>query len=304
MNSLYKMFFFTFFFLLISCNSQIRNSLSIKTIKHSVVKIHVTTQRPNYLQPWQYQYPETVSGSGFLIKGKKIITNAHVISNARNIHVQKDGDSKMYPTSIVAVGHDCDLAIVEVEDPSFYDDMEPLPFVDQLPDLNSEVTVFGFPVGGTRLSITKGIVSRIDYGVYAHSAVDMHLIIQVDAAINPGNSGGPVFYNNKVIGVAFQGLLFSDNIGYIIPIPVIQHFLTDITDGKYNGYPELGIFFFNARNNGLIKQLGLPEGTEGVVIYKVDPFCSANGLLFPNDILLAIDPVSYTHLTLPTIYSV
>lgn len=274
---------------LIGCNPLSHSEFSIKKTRGAIVKIHSTIQRPSYLEPWRISRPENASGTGFLIKGKKIITNAHVISDSRNIQVQKDADSRMYPAHVLAVGHDCDLAVIEVEDDSFYNDMSPLPLATQLPDLNSEVTVLGFPIGGTRLSITKGVVSRIDYGVYAHSGADMHLVIQVDAAINPGNSGGPVFYNDKVVGVAFQGLFFGENIGYIIPIPVLQHFLTDIEDGRYDGYPELGIFFFEARNNGLAKKLSLPTDMEGVVIYKVDPFGSANGLLFPNDILLAID---------------
>ena len=55
-----------------------------------------------------------------------------------------------------------------------------------LPRLDENVTCVGFPTGGTQISVTRGVVSRID--VDGHSV----LRIQIDAAINPGNSGGPV----------------------------------------------------------------------------------------------------------------
>jgi S1-C subfamily serine protease len=54
------------------------------------------------------------------------------------------------------------------------------------------------------MSVTQGIVSRVDFRTYSHSVVDQHLSIQIDAAINPGNSGGPVMQGHKVVGVAFR----------------------------------------------------------------------------------------------------
>jgi S1-C subfamily serine protease len=59
----------------------------------------------------------------------------------------------------------------------------------------------------------------------------------VDAAINSGNSGGPVLLGDHVVGIAFQCLTSGENIGYIIPVPVINHFLQDLERhaGKYTG---------------------------------------------------------------------
>jgi len=263
--------------------------LSGRSIRRSVVKIYVTIQRADYTMPWQSEHPMSGTGSGFLIGGKRILTNAHVVSDARDIQVQKDGNSRLYPARVKAVAHDCDLAILDVDDPGFYDNTESLSIAETLPDLNSEVTVFGYPLGGIRLSITQGVVSRIDYSVYAHSAVDQHLVLQVDAAINPGNSGGPVVYQNKVIGVAFQGLDWAENIGYVIPVPVVRRFLEDLEDGRYDGYPELGVACFDNRNEGLVLALGLPETMTGAVVYYVDPFGNASGLLLPSDVILSID---------------
>ena len=149
--------------------------------------------------------------------------------------------------------------------------------------------VLGYPMGGGRLSLTKGVVSRIDYSLYAHSSIDSHLVMQVDAAINPGNSGGPVLFNNKVIGIAFQGIAASQNIGYTIPLPVIEHFLKDIGDGVYDGYPELGVDHLRTDNPALRSNLGLPKNFSGVVVAYVDPYGAAADFIKPRDVLLSID---------------
>lgn len=72
-----------------------------------------------------------------------------------------------------------------------------------------------YPVGGECISITAGVVSRVEMTVYAQAEQEL-LSIQIDAAINPGNSGGPVVNDDgEVVGVAFQSLDGSDveNIG-------------------------------------------------------------------------------------------
>jgi hypothetical protein len=144
-------------------------------------------------------------------------------------------------------------------------------------------------MGGTRISVTRGVISRIDYSGYSHSGVDMHLVMQVDAAINPGNSGGPVMYRGKVAGMAFQVLPQGQNIGYAIPIPVLRHFIEDVGDGTYNGYPELGVAYLPLRNPALRRDRRLPDGLTGVVAYYVDPYGSARGRIRTGDVLLSVD---------------
>ena len=76
---------------------------------------------------------------------------------------------------------------------------------DGLPELQQNVKVVGYPFGGDQISITSGVVSRIDSSPYC--GVDTFLMaIQIDAAINPGNSGGPALSNNIVVGNSFLGL--------------------------------------------------------------------------------------------------
>jgi len=275
---------------LCSCTTtRIAANNGIDDARLGVVKIHVSSQREDYQMPWQSGRPRGGSGTGMLIKGNRILSNAHVVSDARFIQVQKDGDPKKYIAKVAFIAHDCDLAVLEVEDALFFDGMTPVSFADAIPALNDDVYVVGYPMGGQRVSITRGVVSRIDFDSYSHSGLDQHLVMQVDAAINPGNSGGPIFFNGKVVGVAFQGLRAGDNIGYGIPLPVIEHFLKDISDGKYNGYPELGVDFFEGHNTGLRKAHNMDLEDTGIVVNFVDPYGSAVGILQPGDVLLSID---------------
>ncbi len=277
---------------LTSCLSLSAYALStMETAHRSVVKIYVTYQREDYTLPWQGVHPSFGTGTGFIINKRRILTNAHIVSDARSIELQKNGNARKYQAKIVFIAHDCDLAMLDVEDPSFFEETQAMKLANVLPDLNDEVTVLGYPMGGQRLSVTKGVVSRIDYSVYSHSYVDQHLVLQVDAAINPGNSGGPVMFKGKVVGLAFQGMMMGENIGYAIPVPVIQHFLTDINDGSYNGYPELGVMFMDTQNDALRKNLKIPDEKTGIIVSYIDPFASAVNNLRLKDVLLSVDNV-------------
>lgn len=280
--------FFALALLLNSCTKPLP-SHDVDLIRSGVVKIYSTFQEENYLMPWQSGRIARGTGTGFIISGKRILTNAHVVSNAKLIYVQKDDDPSRYVARVAFITHDNDIAMLTVEDENFFDGTVSLEMADTLPLLNDEVVVMGYPMGGDRISITRGIVSRIDYGIYAHSGLDSHLLLQVDAAINPGNSGGPILFGGRVIALAFQGLMMGDNIGYGIPFPVINRFLEDIADGHYDGYPELGVGFLSLENKALREELGLNNVQTGVAIDYVDPFGSACGHIKLGDVLLEID---------------
>jgi len=257
-------------------------------IYKSVVRIEVASQTADYATPWNSGRFGGGIGTGFLIGKNKFLTNAHVVSNAERVLVTIHGSPEKYPAKVEFIAHDCDLALLSVED---FHDFEKLPVFDfgNVPALESQVRVIGYPIGGERLSVTRGVVSRIDFSAYSHSRADSHLIVQIDAAINPGNSGGPVVQDGKVVGVAFQGLRQADNTGYIIPTPIVRRFLKDIEDGRYDNYAELGVSEFPLHNPAMRKAFNLPNDGKGVLITDVTSTGSADGILKPGDILLAID---------------
>ena len=89
--------------------------------------------------------------------------------------------------------------------------------------------------------------------------------------------------------MAFQGLTQADNTGYIIPTPVINRFLTDVKDGSYDKYMDLGMSSFPLFNPAMRKALGLPDDDRGVMVASVIPEGPCDGKVQEGDVLLAID---------------
>lgn len=255
-----------------------------------IVRIEASFLLPDYRTPWQGGRPTSGSGTGWMVGKNKFITNAHVVSNSTKLIIRTMNDPEPHEARIIYIAHDCDLAMIEAVDPKFAEPLKSLK-LDGIPKLNTEVIVVGYPVGGERMSVTRGVVSRVDFQSYSHSGIDQHLTIQVDAAINPGNSGGPVLQNGRVVGVAFQGYsgAVAQNVGYMIPVPVIERFLKDVSDGEYDHYMDLAITDFPIENPAQIKALGLENNKIGVMISNVESAGAAGGKLEVGDVILAMD---------------
>ncbi len=258
-------------------------------LRRSVFKITTTSNELDFKQPWKFHKQSTGTGTGFYIGNKRIITNAHVVANATFISVQRDGDHRSMPAVIEFIAHDSDLALLNVLDDKYFSGVAPLQF-SGIPKLQSPVSAVGYPTGGDQLSVTEGVVSRIGYRTYVHTDSHDHLMIQVSSAINPGNSGGPVFQGRNVVGVAFQTFLRAQNVGYIIPTPIVNRFLNDIADGKYQGHPVLGLTTNRGRMSlpASTRYYGLSGGERGVVVSKVSPRSGASGVIQPGDVLTKI----------------
>ena len=270
-------------------NAEEQPTQTHQTMSQSVVLIRAVSQDYDYTLPWKQTSMQQGTGSGLIIAGNRILTNAHNVSNCKYVEAKKQGLAKRYPATVAFIGHDCDLAILKVADENFFAGTQPLELGD-VPKANTTVTTYGFPVGGEHLSVTEGVVSRIQLDNYSHTGADSHLVIQTDAAINPGNSGGPVMQDGKVVGVAFQGLRAADNIGYMIPTTVIRHFLADIDDGKYDSFGSLGFTTYPGLHNASYKKyLKVPAQEEGIVVLKTLLNSSAGKILQNNDVITQVD---------------
>jgi S1-C subfamily serine protease len=258
-----------------------------RDVKPAVVKIFTIQTRPDYDNPWDRGNPESVSGSGCVIDGNRVLTNAHVVSDQTFIQVRRYSESKKYKARVIAVSHEVDLALLSVDDSAFFKGIRSIP-LGKLPDIQDEVLVYGFPEGGDTLSITKGVISRIEHQRYVHS-LKRFLSIQIDAAINAGNSGGPVISKGAIVGVVMQRLQDSENISYIVPTTIIKHFLADLKDGRLDGVPSAGVFIQAMENRGLREMHGLKENDTGVLVYAVMPDSPALGVIRARDVILSID---------------
>jgi S1-C subfamily serine protease len=255
--------------------------------ERSVVQITDFSQQPSFDSPWRFDQVRKASGTGFVVKGKRIITNAHVVDWPKQLLVRRYQDPRPYIAHVRFLAPDCDLAVLEVDDERFFNGMEALEF-GPLPEVRSTVVTYGYPAGGEQISYTRGVVSRIELQSYVHIGNRAYLAAQTDAAINPGNSGGPVIQDDKVVGVAFQGLPGLENTGFFIPTTLVNHFLTDIEDGRYDGFPQAGIRFVSLQNAAYRKFLGLPDNDIGARIDHIFDVPTTQELLKMDDVVLKV----------------
>jgi len=237
-------------------------------IRDSVVKITVSVRTPDPMHPWTKSSPRDASGTGVIIEGKRILTNAHVVSYASQIFVESSESSDKHVATVEAISPGIDLAVIKLEDETFFEKRPPLERSHDLPAVKDTILAYGFPQGGSSLSVTKGIVSRIEFAPYSENTSGLR--IQVDAAINPGNSGGPALVDNKVVGLVFSRLSSADNIGYIIPSEEIELFLDDVKDGKYDGKPAMYDQLQTFENEVLRGFLKLDKKAAGIIVHAPD----------------------------------
>ena len=275
--------------LLASSFSAHSQNSELREIEDSVIKIYTTQAAPDYFTPWRLLTPRQSSGSGSVIAGNLILTNAHVVANASYVQAQKHNDPRRYQAHVIFISHEADLALITVDEPGFFSGLKALPIGD-LPEPLQEVSVYGYPIGGKSLSITKGILSRVEQQIYAHSGTYL-LAGQIDAAINPGNSGGPVIVNQQIVGVVMQANSGrrSENLGYFVPPSIIRHVLDDRIDGSHDGFPDLGFRTQTLDSPSAKLAYGLRKDQSGVLVIKVFDGSPAQGILQENDVILKID---------------
>jgi S1-C subfamily serine protease len=235
-------------------------------IEMSVVKVFATVSRPDLWRPWTKNAPYETTGSGVVIEGRRILSNAHVVQHASQVQVQANQAGDKLSATVETIAPGIDLAVLKLDDESFFDTHPPLPRAKELPEIKDVVMTYGYPEGGTTLSITKGIVSRIEFTAYSYFVAGLR--IQIDAAINPGNSGGPAVAGDRMIGLAFSHLGGADNIGYIIPCEEIELFLQDLADGRYDGKYSMYDQIQTLENAALRASLKLDKSVEGVMIHE------------------------------------
>lgn len=266
-------------------------SLMAGTPERSVIQIFNFSQQPVWDAPWRWQPVRREGGSGFVVttsKGRRVMTNAHVVSWGRQILVRRFQDPRPFQAEVEFIGHDCDLAVLRVLDEGFFEGIDPLEF-GELPEVRSTVVTYGYPAGGEQISYTRGVVSRIELQTYVHIGNRAMLAVQTDAAINPGNSGGPVIQDDHVVGVSFQGVRGLENAGFFIPPEVIRHFMKDIEDGTYHGFPQAGIRVLPLQNPAYRRFLGLPPAGEvGAKVDSIAEVPTTLELLKPDDVLVEV----------------
>lgn len=171
------------------------SSRSYERVLDCVLKVFCTHCEPNYELPWAMTPQSTSTSSAFIIRGRHILTNAHSVEHHTSVKVKhRDSDTK-YAATVVAIGIECDIALLKVEDEEFWSHFDehstnakpnraPYLTPGPLPHLQDSVFVVGYPSPGNQISVTAGVASRVEMQQYVHGQDEL-LTVQIDAAVSP-----------------------------------------------------------------------------------------------------------------------
>ena len=248
-------------------NAELNNIAVYKRVVPSVVNITSTTVTLDFFYGF---VPAQGQGSGFILdKQGHILTNFHVIENARDIEVQTY-DKHRYRAQVQGKDRVHDLALLQIDAPN----LEPAVLASSHNlQVGQQVYAIGNPFGlsGT---MTSGIISAIRSVKGGPEGAPIENAIQTDAAINPGNSGGPLLNSHgEVIGInsmiAQNGAEQNAGIGFAIPIDTAKAVLNDFQKYGHARRPSLGISTL-AIGPDLAQQMGLPASS-GLLIESTVP---------------------------------
>ncbi len=224
-------------------------------VKDTVVQIFSHISVTNLLQPYASPNQGIGYGSGFFISDEgHIITNAHVIDQAKPwIQVPSLG-KRIIDVDVIGVSPDRDLALLKVSAEGLdliRRELGAVPFLplgdSDLVRRSDDVLALGYPLGQQSLKSTTGVISGREQN-----------LIQIDAAINPGSSGGPCLNTRgEVIGINSSGIVEAQSVGYAIPINDLKIILPDLHRVKLLRRPFLGVLFNNG-TDAMVSYLGNP----------------------------------------------
>jgi S1-C subfamily serine protease len=213
-------------------------------------------------------------GSGFVIdKAGHIITNYHVVAEARSIRVSFSNSESM-KARVVGKDLSTDIALLKVQASSRA--LQPLEFgnSDTL-QVGDQVAAIGNPLGYDR-SISAGIVSALQRSLRAADGSPIERVIQTDALLNKGNSGGPllnaqglVIGVNAAVGVNWGGTPRNTGIGFAIPINTVRDVVGQLRAHGRVDHPLLGVLGRSV-TPAMKKQFGL-AAQRGVLVARIVP---------------------------------
>ena len=223
-----------------------------------VVNINTESTRTDFL----FETQSEGTGSGSVIdKSGHILTNWHVVANARIIRVTLY-NGETYEAKVVGFDPPNDISIIKVDAPD--DVLFPITMGDSSKlKVGMRVLAIGNPFELER-TLTTGIVSSLNRSLELQDNWSIKSIIQVDAAINPGNSGGPLLdLHGRLIGIntaIASKTGQSSGVGFAIPVNLVSRVVPELVQHGRVFRPEVGIQRVFETEKGLLVERLTPDG--------------------------------------------
>lgn len=253
----------------------------------SLVRLHVTYQETDYSSPWKQRREDSRSGYGCVVSPGRILTTADIVKDATMIKVEKRRDKRYYQGRIEVIDYDVDLALLSVDDDSFFADLHPIELEERV-EVGQPVQVLIFEEPD-RIRSLPGTIVKVSV---EHYYLGVERFLTFGAAVNFEDRGGgwseAVISEGKLAGLmmTYDG---QRQYAVIIPAAIISRFLAAAGSEGYSGFAHEGFSGTDTLAPALREFLRIPDGAGGVYVTDVYPRGSAAGVLRPGDVLLEID---------------
>ena len=257
-------------------------------LQRSFVRVAVTTQTYSFFRPWEKKRPQTREGIGVIISNNRILVTAQLIANSTFIELENIRDGEKCPATVIQKDYTANLALLAAENMSFLQEARPLKIWPKKLKVGEKLHVAQFENNGTPVvaeAKLKGVeVSPYPYGMSPKLVFNVEVLLA-----NVGSSNTlPVLRRGKFVGLMMQHSQGTQTIT-VIPTPVINHFLIDLYDGQYDGFPQAAFSFSNLEDPQMRRFLGISNEDNGVFVDKVRPNGpAALAGLVSGDVLLSM----------------
>ena len=273
-----------FIFLITLFSAQAEDNLPL-------LKISSTSQEYNNAQPWEKKPTITHRGIGALIGKNQIITTAEMAADATFIEIETLDSKTAMPAKTIAIDYESNLALMSVIDPAHQElihKMEPLKIAPS-PKLEETVEIYQVEDSG-RILLTKGVIRGADI---VSSFVDRHYFLTYEVKASMQSAANsftlPVLKNGKLLGLLTSYSSEEQLLDVTAP-EIINCFLQNANNGKYTGFPSLGVGISRISDPHFRAWLKLDDSQGGLFINRITRNSAAQKAgIKQGDVLLAVD---------------
>jgi S1-C subfamily serine protease len=247
-----------------------------------VVALQVTHQPFDEYRPWARQGPRSRAASAVVVEGPLLLTEAQIVRNATLIQVEKHASARRVPARVVHVDHDVDLALLAVDEPGFFDDLEAVRLAPSAP---SEGRVRTLRWRSRQLEMSNSRVTRVAVQESVFGSI-RHAFLLVTTDLSGGGWAEPVFSNGELIGITVAQ---DAQNATILPPEIIAAYLDEHGSEAYRGFASFDPFWQHNQDRALAAYLGLEGEPRGIVLLEIPWGSSGCDVLEPRDLLLSLD---------------
>ncbi len=253
----------------------------------SVIRVNVTRQGYSFRLPWQQKSPSTGTAIGVIISGPRVLVTSQLVANHRYIELEKAGTREKSTARVEAVDYEANLALLQPTEKHFLEDMHPLELKTGAV-LGDYLSVWQVQRNGD-VTVSKGPITSIELAPYPYGNAFLAYRLNSSLQYRFNNLTLPVVKDGKLAGLLMRYNAKEQTVD-VIAAPVIEHFMKDVSDGQYSGFPLAGFSIVPAEDPQLRRYVGINSMTGGVYVQVVTRGSAADkGGLRAGDIIMEID---------------